>query len=317
MAGTLAEIEYLRNNPNLKSANAREYVDKDTFNWRIQEMKKIANDIIYFARNYFYIISLDKGKCLINPYPKQEEIIKDMTKYKREIILASRQTGKSTSYSIYVLWYAITQSDKGILICANRLKTAMQILSRIKMAYEQLPNWLKPGIIKWNSTSIQLSNGCKISAEATSESSGRGQSINLLLLDQFAFIAPNMQQAFMQSVFPVISSSKNSQVIIVSTPNGTNNEYYRIWNKAILNDNKNQHDWHSNRIDWYDVPGRDEAWKEQQLATFNYNMQRFNQEYGNCLCGDTEVQIYDKKYNKTIKLTMLQLNNMINISDES
>ena len=79
--------------------------------------------------------------------------------------------------------------------------------------------------------------GCKISAEATSESSGRGGSINCLILDEFAFIAPGCEEAFLNSVFPVVSSSKESQIIIVSTPNGMNNEYYRLWNKAKLNIN--------------------------------------------------------------------------------
>jgi len=88
-------------------------------------MQKIANDIIYFAKKYFYIISLDYGKCLINPYPKQEELIRKFTKYSRVITLACRQSGKSTSYSLYVLWYIIINHDKSVLICANRLKTAM------------------------------------------------------------------------------------------------------------------------------------------------------------------------------------------------
>lgn len=117
MTTTLAQIQYLRNNPNLKSINAKEYVDKDTFNYRINQMKKISEDIIYFAKNYFYIVSLDTGKGLINPYPKQEQVIRNMTKYKRQIVLASRQSGKSTSYSIYVLWYVIINSDKSVLIC--------------------------------------------------------------------------------------------------------------------------------------------------------------------------------------------------------
>ena len=95
MASQIQQLkDYLRNNPNLKSSQAKQYIDKETYLNRIEEMKKIANDIIYFAKNYFYIISLDQGKCLINPYPKQEQIIRSFTKYQRCIILASRQTGK-------------------------------------------------------------------------------------------------------------------------------------------------------------------------------------------------------------------------------
>lgn len=79
----------------------------------------------------------------------------------------------STSYSIFVLWYILMNQDKSVLICANKYKTAKDILQRVKMAYQMLPSWLKPGIITWNASSIEFSNGCKVTAEATSESSGR------------------------------------------------------------------------------------------------------------------------------------------------
>lgn len=79
----------------------------------------------------------------------------------------------STSYSIFVLWYILMNQDKSVLICANKFKTAKDILQRVKMAYQMLPSWLKPGIITWNASSIEFSNGCKVTAEATSESSGR------------------------------------------------------------------------------------------------------------------------------------------------
>lgn len=86
------------------------------------------------------------------------------------------------------------------------------------MAYEELPNWLKPGVVEWNRSSISFDNGCRISAEATSGSSGRGSSINVAILDEFAFLKPGVEDEFLQSVFPVVSSSKNSKIIIVSTP---------------------------------------------------------------------------------------------------
>lgn len=91
----------------------------------------------------------------------------------------------STAYTVFALWYAIGNKDKSVLICANKFKTAKDILQRIKMAYEELPLWLKPGILEWNAASIKFDNGCKITAEATSGSSGRGGSINVLVLDEF------------------------------------------------------------------------------------------------------------------------------------
>lgn len=97
----------------------------------------------------------------------------------------------STSYTVYCLWYVITHKQKNILICANKFKTAKDILSRIRLAYMKLPNWLKPGIVTWSASEISFDNGCKITAEATSENSGRGGSINCLVLDEFAFLEPS------------------------------------------------------------------------------------------------------------------------------
>ena len=115
------------------------------------------------------------GKQLIKVYPKQAEMIRSMCDYQRVITLACRQCGKSTAYTVFALWYAIGNKDKSVLICANKFKTAKDILQRIKLAYEELPLWLKPGIIEWNAASIKFDNGCKITAEATSGSSGRGR----------------------------------------------------------------------------------------------------------------------------------------------
>lgn len=292
--------EFLRNNEQLKAPNVTEYVDQNIFKQRMEEVKKITEDICYFAEHYFYIINLDQGKQKIKLYPKQAQMVSLMTKKRRLIILSSRQAGKSTTYSIYALWYCLINQDKTILICANKFKTAKDILSRIKLGYQMLPTWLKPGIVAWNASSIEFSNGCKITAEATSESSGRGRSLNVVILDEFAFLAPGLEEGFMNSVFPVISSSKTSQIIIVSTPNGMNNEYYNIWNKAMLNIERDHQDvgWFPFRIDWWDVPGRDEKWKAQQMATFNGSDQRFAQEYRNCHTFQTKINVQDYKINQ-------------------
>lgn len=305
--------QFLRNNQQLKAPNITEYIDQKQMQYRMQEMKKIVDDIEYFAQHYFYIISLDQGKKIIKLYPKQAGLVKQMTQRRRLICLAARQCGKSTSYSVYVLWYCLVNKDKAVLICANKLKTAKDILSRIKMGYEMLPNWLKPGIKTWNATSIEFSNGCKVTAEATSESSGRGGSINLLILDEFAFLSPGLQEGFMNSVFPVVSSSKTSQIIVVSTPNGMNNEYYRIWNKANLNYEKDhqQVGWFPYRIDWWDVPGRDQKWKAQQMATFNNDQERFNQEYGNCCQGGTKINVLNTETNQIQCISLRDLYNSL------
>ena len=219
----------------------------------------------------------------------------------------------STSYSIFALWYVLSNKDKNILICANKLKTAVEILSRIQLAYQELPNWLKPGIVEWNKTTIAFDNGCKISAEATSGNSGRGLSVNCLICDEFAMLKPGIEADFLQGVFPVVSSSKTSKIIIVSTPKGMGNEFYRIYTRASLDIDNNVADenlkWKPIKIDWWDVPGRDEKWKQQQIETFNGSLQNFNQEYGNCLCGNTKITLKNEETNEILETNLDSLYN--------
>ncbi len=120
---------------------------------------------------------------------------------------------------------------------------------------------------------------------------------NCLICDEFAFLKPNIEEEFLNSVFPVISSSKTSQIIIVSTPHGNNNEYYRIWNKALMDIQMDSEDaiWTPIRIDWFDVPGRDEKWKKEQLATFNGSEKRFQQEYGCGFAGSVDTLVKSER----------------------
>ena len=103
-------------------------------------------------------------------------------------------------------------------------------------------------------------------------------SVNVLICDEFAFVKTSLEEEFLQSVFPVVSSSKTSKIIIVSTPNGIGNEFYRIWNKAQLKLNDvidKRLTWKTVQIDWWEVPGRDENWKKIQMETFNNDERAF------------------------------------------
>lgn len=307
--------DYIRNNPNLRAPGAVDNIKATEWLEHLMELQKIKDDICYFAEKYMYIISLDKGKCIIKLYPKQAEFLKCLVDNKRVITLAARQTGKTTTYTIYVLWYVLTHKDKNVLICANKLKTATEILSRIKMAYEMLPNWLKTGVKQWNKTMIEFSNGCKVGAEATSGDSGRSFSINVLVVDEAAFIPPGMAEEFYTSVYPTVSSSKETQIIMVSTPNGQGNQFYTTWNKAILKIEDEgaggKVRWTPCRIDWWDVPGRDEQWKQIQLESYNGDMVKFNQEFGNCVDYNTKIELYDKIENKYFTTTIGQFYQII------
>ena len=183
----------------------------------------------------------------------------------------------------YLLWYVLFNSDKNVAVLANKGDTAREMLSRLTLALENVPFFLQPGCKEYNKSTIAFENNTKLVARATSASSIRGMSINLLYLDEFAFVE-NAEQ-FYTSTYPVITSGKKSKVIITSTANGLGNPFYNIWQGAITKSNE----FASFRVDWWDVPGRDEEWKKQTIS--NTSELQFAQEFSNCLESSSQIQI--------------------------
>ena len=230
---------------------------------KIKALKKAEKNILYFAENFFYIVNLDSGKEKIKLYPAQKTALRAMRDNRFYVLLASRQIGKSTLMTIYLLWQACFQKDQRILLVANKEATAIEIFSRVRMAYEELPNWLKPPVKEYAKTSMTLDNGSRIGITTTTGTAARGQSVNCLVIDEMGFIEPHLVDEFWKSVFPIISSSKKSKAFVCSTANGTQNLFYKLYNGAVTGVNG----WGHGKIMWHEVPGRDEKWAETTRKT--------------------------------------------------
>ncbi len=437
----------------IKKPGETEFVSAEENQRRILEIAKCKRDICYFAEKYFKIINMATGLQTIKLYPKQKQLLNHLIDNDRSVILASRQTGKTTSYTIFCLWLTTFYLQKKIMICANKLQTAIEIMDRIRLAYEYLPRWIKGTIAIYNKAEITFTNKSSIRAFSTSSSASRGfsgncvdgdtivtirrkilpflhkkikirelvqhkysklaslcstnlfqedlhrtmncrlsekisrrygevrsssgwqiktdggwedikavavgfnakllqlrtekgnqllctpkhiligengeellaeesenrlvvtseglqrvvecvnypgygnvydlslsnthtyysngiLSHNCVICDEIAFVPKNIVSDFFASVMPIISSAKNSKAILVSTPNGTDNMFYEIWQKANSREREhNREGWKPFRIDWFEVPGRTEEWKEQQIQTIG--IERWRQEFGN------------------------------------
>jgi hypothetical protein len=249
----------------------------------IDEYMKCMSSPMYFAEKYIKVIAPSKGLIEFKPYPYQKKLFKTFNENRFNIVLACRQSGKSITTVIYILWYAIFNPEKTIAILANKGATAREMLGRITLALENLPFFLQPGCKELNKGNITFANNAKIVAAATSGSSIRGLSIDLLFLDEFAFVERDAE--FYTSTYPVISAGDETKVIITSTANGVGNMFYRIWEGS----QKNINEFKSSRVDWFDVPGRDDAWKKQTIA--NTSELQFEQEYGNNFLGTANTLI--------------------------
>jgi len=263
----MSDTVYL-GNPNLKKANVRVEFTQEN----IEEFIKCKDNPVYFAKNYIKIVSLDEGLVNFNLYPFQEKLIKNFHNERFNICKMPRQTGKSTTVVSYLLHYAVFNDNVNIAILANKASTARDLLGRLQLAYENLPKWMQQGVLVWNKGSLELETGSKILAASTSASAVRGGSYNVIFLDEFAFIPNHIADDFFASVYPTISSGQSTKVIIVSTPRGMNH-FYRMWHDA----ERGKNEYVPTEVHWSEVPGRDEAWKEQTIA--NTSEQQFRVEF--------------------------------------
>ena len=284
-------------NPNLKKANtAIEFTEE-----QIQEYIRCKNDPVYFAKNYVQIVTLDHGLQPFKLYDFQEKLVKNFHENRFNICKMPRQTGKSTTVVSFLLHYAVFNDSVNIGILANKASTARELLSRLQIAYENLPKWMQQGILSWNKGSLELENGSKILAASTSASAVRGMSFNILFLDEFAFVPNHIADAFFASVYPTITSGKSTKVIIVSTPHGMNH-FYRMWHDA----EKGRNEYVPTDVHWSEVPGRDSKWKEQTIA--NTSEQQFKIEFECEFLGSVDTLIAASKLKTLIYEQPLQRN---------
>jgi hypothetical protein len=238
----------------------------------VEEYIKCAQDPIYFAEKYIQIVHVDHGLIPIKLYDYQKEIITKLTNNRRVTVVTSRQAGKTTTAAAIILHYILFNDHKTVALLANKGDAAREILDRIKLSYESLPEWLQQGVVEWNKGSIELENGCKVIAAATSSSAIRGKSISLLYIDEAAFVE-NWDE-FFASVFPTISSGETTKILFTSTPNGLNHFY-----KTCMGAKEGTNGYQYVEVPWQKVPGRDEKWRQETLAAMDFDHEKFAQEF--------------------------------------
>ena len=271
-------------NPNLKKANVSQKFTKK----QIAEFLKCAENPVYFIRKYIKIVSLDEGIIPFKMYDFQESMVESFHAERFNIAKLPRQSGKSTIVTAYLLWYVLFNDNVNVAILANKAATAREMLGRLQLSYETLPKWLQQGILGWNKGSLELENGSKILAASTSASAVRGMSFNVIFLDEFAFVPNHIADQFFSSVYPTISSGKNTKVIIISTPHGMN-MFYKLWHDA----ERKQNEYVPTEVHWSQVPGRDEVWKEQTIK--NTSEAQFKVEFECEFLGSVDTLITPSK----------------------
>ena len=246
-----------------------EYTDEE-----ITELARCAQDIVYFAEKYAVVMT-DDGIQQVKLREYQKKMLRNFQDERFNIVLAARQMGKTVTASIFNAWYVTFNTDKNTLLLANKSDSTKEIIDKAKVVVENLPFFMKPGIIKYDVMNVRCDNGCRLIGQSTTAKSGIGFTIHNLYLDEFAHIHPSIADTFYENVYPTLSSSKVSRITITSTPNGFN-KFYNIYAAAERGDNE----YNAMRVDWWEHPDRDDAWYERELANLG-TIEAFNKQYGN------------------------------------
>ena len=236
----------------------------------IKELKKCRDDVLYFTTNYVNkIVTLDRGEEL---HPHQIKALELLKCHRFFIGCWCRQSRKSTTLECYGLHYAIFNEGKNIGLTSHNITSAKRILDNIKRMYEGLPIWLKPGVTESTKTSIAFDNGSKIIISATTAHAFIGIHIDMLLMDEFAFVPKQNGEEFWTLNYPIISSSQTSRIVILSTQNDKFPLFRKLWMDAIENKNS----FVTQKVSWEQIPGMEE-WAKEQIKILG--MKEFNQQY--------------------------------------
>lgn len=254
-------------NPNLKSIGLQLQFTPE----QIQEIVKCQNDPIYFIETYCHIVSLDKGLIKFQLYDCQKKKVDVILNNRKVVLMEGRQQGKTITSAACILWYTLFQESKTVAILANKGSAAREVLDRYQIMYEHLPIWMQQGVRTWNKGNVELENGSKVFTAATTASGIRGKSVNWLYIDEAAIIPNNVAEEFFASVYPTISAGTTTKILLTSTPLGYNH-FWKFWNEA----EKGKNGFVSHFIPYWEIPGRDETWAEEQLRTLGEV--KFNQE---------------------------------------
>lgn len=235
----------------------------------IQDYIKCKNDPIYFASKCHLMTPEGLQPCILRDY--QIDYLNLLKDNNFTIFRSCRQSGKSTTTAIFCLWVILFNTDMAGLILSKSGPAGVDLMSKLKDMYLNLPYYLKCGTMKWNQHEIGFDNNSSISTEAFSPTAGLGKTINFLILDEFAWCPPNDVELFYQNIIPTVTTLPNAHVAIMSTQNGFN-LFYKLFRGAQEHTNI----YKDFTVDWWQVPQyntetkkwekRTEQWKNEMIG---------------------------------------------------
>lgn len=243
---------------------------------QLMDLIECQTDPFYFIKHFVKVQHAVKGIVPLELFDFQHDIIHGFHDHRNCIVLTARQMGKTTTAAAYLLWYAMFNDDKTILIAANVLRQALEIMYKIRGAYELCPDYIRAGVVAYNKSSIEFDNGSRIVAQATTPNTGRGMAISLLYVDEMAFVAPGALEDMWTSLSPTLSTG--GKAIITSTPKSDVDMFAKLWKGANdtldefgnpdpkCKNGEGKNGYFAVSATWELHPWRDNDWAEEERA---------------------------------------------------
>jgi hypothetical protein len=196
----------------------------------IEEFQKCKENPEYFISNYIKVTHPVRGLVPFRLYPFQERILSDLQEYRFNILRKFRQAGCTTIAAAYSLWMIIFQKHKSVVILSKGDAESTEVLDRIKLMYDELPEFLKPGIVEDNKHTLKLKTQSVIKSRPSGKQSGRSLAGSFLVIDEAAFIE-NIDTIW-AAVYPIISTG--GRAFVLSTVNGIGNWYHEVYQNSLI-----------------------------------------------------------------------------------
>jgi len=211
-----------------------------------KEFLKCKNSCEYFTKNYTKVVHPMRGLVPFDLYPFQTKILREFQDYRLSILSKFRQAGCTTLMASYALWFILFQPNKKVAILSKGDSEATEVVSRIRLMYDELPIWLQPKTTKNNDHTLALENGSSIQSKASGKQSGRSLAASLLIIDEAAFID------YIDTIWAAVgpTTSTGGRVCVLSTVNGIGNWFHRMYTQALEGSNG----FHAIRIKWQEHP---------------------------------------------------------------
>lgn len=239
------------------------------YQYSSQEMEEHARcryDVVYFIETYLGLKLRAYQRAWLSPYSEQRFLI----------FTGSRQMGRVAVLAALLLHDLIFNVNYTECIIAQKNMSIKETIGKMQILYEKLPFFLQPGLTQYEDTGFVFEHGSRIITMGSDPRSlAIGCTIDCLVMIDFAWF--KTQDQIQREIIPTMAASAHSRVIIASSFNGFNTFQQLVQNGERAPGDPAKNNYYVCRDYWWQVPGRDEAWKQAQIAIIG--QEAWDQEY--------------------------------------